>query len=269
MGSISFSTDFDGVGSGSGFSINTFTYHGPNFEHSSSGFGERSHSDTSTSSPDSAYQDFLRRRYDEQVREAKQREEEEERRKQAERARRLGNLRDLQSQLEDWEQKENSESRQQMKYTQDVLVLEKKFEQARKQYLEMIPSYRERLEESINHIMVPPPSPPLRYDSILIRGTTNTPDDALIRTLKGTLNPFTGKNFNQVFGFALSDTITNIELIRVVLDHYLSSFNSLSPETMSQLGQLKGATARQVVVWSNGYRVALALIATGQPAGER
>jgi hypothetical protein len=148
-----------------------------------------------------------------------------------------------------------------MKYTQEVLDLEKQYEQARTEYMATLPSYRERLAWSLNHIVGPPPLPhPLHYRRILIWGFLSTPDEARQAAESGIEDPFSGEPFDNVFAFGTKGVA---DLARVSLDYLLGHLDRLSPDTTRQIGQLKGATADEVVCHSNGCRIAQVLIATG------
>ena len=147
-----------------------------------------------------------------------------------------------------------------MKYTKKVLDLENQFRQARAEYMAMLPSYRDRMEWSLNHIVVPPPSrEPTHYQHILILGMGDTPDKAAGKTW---LDPFHEKSepFDKVFAFGID---SRLEPARVVLDHIGQPYNRLSVFTTSQLEQLKGVTADEVVCHSNGYSIAKVLIELG------
>lgn len=182
-----------------------------------------------------------------------------------ERARRAANLQRVQllkGQLEALESRENNEPDyfKRMREVQEILDLEKQFAQAEEEYLATLPSYFDRLAESLDLIHVPPPHGP-DYDRILIWGLWSTPEEAAEAEANGEPDPFSrGKNFDGVFAFGSKGAG---DLLRVAEDHFLALVNQLSPATSAQLERLKGATAHEVVCHSNGCRVAEVLIATG------
>ncbi len=259
---FSFSTDFDGVGSGAGFTLH---FEHPTFSHPS---GERQESRGSSDggefrrSSRGSMESYLAERYQEQLREAQRRAEEERLREAAEQARRRQNVTRLESLLQELEQMENDEPSRlkQMEYVEQVLELDKQFERARQEYMATLPSYRRRLGWSLDHIVVPPPRHPLHYRQILIEGTTDTPAEARKQAESGLPDPFEGTPYDDVFAFGTSGVG---DFGRSALDHLLSTFQTLSPETKRQLGALKGATADEVVCHSNGCVVAEVMIATG------
>jgi hypothetical protein len=205
---------------------------------------------------------YLEQRYEEQLREAKRRAEEERLRKAAEQARRRQNVSRLQSLLQELDRLENDEPSRlkRMEYKREVLLLDRQFERAKQEYMAELPSYRRRMAWSMDHIVVPPPRHPLHYSRILIEGTTDTPEKARKEAKSGLPDPFEGKPYDDVFAFGTSGVT---DFGRSALDHLLSTFGTLSPETKRQLGALKGATADEVVCHSNGCVVAEVMIATG------
>src|SRR6266850_1826565 len=255
--SLSFSTDFDGTGNGSGFRIRA--------PHISSSPFSPSGGRNGSSSLDS-YDQFLRGRYEDQAREAQRRADEERLRQELEqeRAQRLQNVQRIQGILEKLQQLESDEPdvRQRMVYTQQVLDLEKQFDRARREYLNALPSYRTRLGWSLDHIVVPPPPHPLHYHRILIWGLLDTPEEARKAALSGIVDPFNGLPFDNIFAFGTNSVAGELE--RVPLDHILGPFGELSASTTRQLSALVGASAEEVVCHSNGCRVAEVLIATGK-----
>jgi hypothetical protein len=253
---MSFSTDFDGRGTGRAINVGSF--------HSSS-TGPRPSSGrpgATSESSGSAIQNFLDRRYQEQLREIERRAEEERLRQAKERAEHLNEVKTLQTILEQIQRLENDEPSvvQRMVYTQQVLDLQKQFEAARTAYLGALPGYQQRLAASLNHINVPPPVHPLHYRRILILGMSATAEEARKKAANGEQDPFEAKPFDDVFAFG---TAGPTDAGRVTLDHLLGQFEHLSPQTSAQIGRLKGAEADEVVCHSNGCRVVEVLIATG------
>lgn len=255
---LSFSLDFDGVGNGASFSLSVPTYHAPPRDVADR-FGR-----------------FLERRYRQQAEEARaraeaqrreaQREAEAERiRAEIERERRLHNVENVQGLLEKLERLENDEPgiRKRMRETEKVQILARRFEQAKREYLATLPSYRRRLSWAMDHINVPPPAHPLHYRRILFWGLGSTPDEARLAALNGERDPFTGKPFDNVFAFGTNDVVSDVP--RVAEDHLLGIFaDRVSSTTTRQLGELMHAEADEVVCHSNGCRIAETLIATGK-----
>lgn len=251
--SMSFSTDFDGRGTGTGFKV---TVNRPTS-------GPRPASGNRPSPvPDVAHvQQYLDTRYQEQLLEATRAAEAERIRKQIEEdaRNRVATLSTLLDQLEQLENNEPSVI-ERMKYTQQVLTLQRQFESARTAYLATLPTYRQRLAASIDNIHVPPPRVPLHYKRILIWGMFRTPAEAQKAAVAGEKDPFSGQPFDDVFAFGESGVT---DAGRVGLDHLLGRFQKLSATTRAQISRLKGATADEVVCHSNGCRIAEVLIATG------
>ena len=255
MTSLSFSTDFDGVGNGAGFTINMpDSSSGPRLSSSYEG-GDNSDSSTSV-------QQFYIRRYAEQLREARELAEKEELRKRIQKAK-LDKVTNLQSLLEQLQQLENNEPNfsQRMVYTQKVLDIEKQFRQARTDYMATLPSYRDRMAWSMDHIVVPPPyRAPTHYQHILILGMGETPNDVAGKTWQDPFHEKPGEAFDKIFAFGKDSCL---ESARVVLDHIGQRSNQLSVFTTAQLEQLKGLTADEVVCHSNGCSVTKVLIELG------
>lgn len=264
---ISFSTNFDGLASGGGFSIDKFQASSPRSRTNSDSSSRTGPQSNSSDSGD--IQKFLKDQYEEQLREAERRAEEERLRKEMELAKLRQDLSKIQTLLEQIQRLESDEPSvvKRAAYTQQVLDLQKQFEAARSAYMATLPSKTARLAASLNHINVPPPSHPLHYNRILIWGLWSTPEEARDAASgrkdpkKGPeKDPFTGLPFDDVFAFG-SNRVA--DLLRVGLDHLLGEMDLLSPSTSSQLGELKGATADEVVCHSNGCRIAEVLISTG------
>ncbi len=263
-GSMSFSTDFDGIGSGTGFTIDvpeprSHSY-GPSYSNDDNRNNNNSGSVVDTSVAD---QQHLRQLYEEQLSQAQKRAEEEKLRKEIERVGRENNVRELQILLARLQQFEADEPSaiQRMQYTQKVLDLEKKFNQERNEYMSTLLPYRERLASSIDQIVVPPPPHPKHYGSILFLGLWSTPQEAREKVASGAKNPFTNKPYDDIFAFGSSNPS---DFFRVSLDHFLGQFNLLSPATKANLVEkLRGATADEVVCHSNGCRIAEVLISKG------
>jgi len=260
-GQLSFTTDFDGDGTGGGFSISAFQ---GSSSHESGGSSDRT-GPGYNSSAGGDVQQFLKDRYEEQ---AERRAEEDRLQKEREQALRRQEVTKAEELLAQIERQQGDEPNvvKRMAYTQQVLALQKRFETARTAYMATLPSYSARLAASLNHINVPPPSHPLHYNRILIWGTMDTPKEARNAALSGLTDPFTGMPFDDVFAFG-SEGIADFG--RTGLDHLLRELDQLSPSTSSQLGELKGATADEVVCHSNGCRIATVLIATGMLKAER
>jgi hypothetical protein len=272
--SLSYSHDFDGVRNGASFSIAKPTYHAPPHI-----VRETISKPTYQAPPRETpvrFDQFLENRYQQQVddlraraeeerREAEKRAEEEKVRAEIERSRRLHNVENVQRLFEKLETLNNDEPgiRKRMKYTEQVQILARHFEKAKNEYLATLPSYRERLNWSMDHINVPPPAHPLHYHRILFWGLGSTPDEARLAALKGERDPFNGKPFDNVFAFGNSDVISDAP--RVVSDHLLGILSGkLSPTTTRQLKELINAEADEVVCHSNGCRIVETLIATGK-----
>ncbi len=252
--STSFSTDFDGRGTGGSIRID---YSRPSSSRPSSS------SESSPGSSDNAkVQQFLYARYEEQRLEVERRANAERLRLEMEKARHLKEMRRVEALLQQIQDLENNEPSaiERQRLTQRVLDLQREFETTRSTYLATLPRYRARLAALLNHINVPPPTHPLHYKRILIWGLMSTPEQAREAAASGIKDPFSGEPFDDVFAFG---TAGQRDWIRVGLDHVLGHFSRLSPETRSRLGLLNGAVADEVVCHSNGCRIAQVLIATG------
>lgn len=143
-----------------------------------------------------------------------------------------------------------------------ALKLGKDFEQLQAQHAATIAARMQRLARSINSINVPSPRVPQRYRRILIYGMNSTQEEADEDCKKETNpDPFSGEKFDECFAFGEAGVK---DLFRAGLDHMLGVFGKLSPQTSSRLGHLRGSTADEVVCHSNGCRVAIVLIKTGQ-----
>lgn len=247
FGQLSFSTDFDGRGTGTSITVGTF--------HHSAG-------PTASSSSRESIQIFLNNQYQNQMREAARQAEEERLRQEAEAAKRRQDVRTAETILSQLEQLENSEGSvaQRSEYTREVLDLTRQFDEARRSYLDVLPSYEQRLASSLSHINVPPPSHPRHFHRILVWGLWKTPEEAARAASNGTRDPFTGLPFDDVFAFGSSGWP---DLERVGLDHLLGQVNRLSGESLAHIGELKGAEADEIVCHSNGCRIVEVLIATG------
>lgn len=256
--SFSYSTDFDGRGTGAGFTV---TVNRPSPDRPT--YSERNpRTDTSpqSSSDDRQVQEHLNERYQEQLREAERAAAAARLRRQIEEATdNVVRLRDLLEQLERLENQEPSAT-ERMKLTQEVLDLQQQFEAARTTYLASIPGYRERLAAAFRTAHVPLPATPRHYRSILIWGMFGTPADAQKAVLERERDPFSGIPFDDVFAFGDAG---RSDVGRVSLDHLLGHFQKLSSTTRARLGLLNGATADEVVCHSNGCRIAEVLIETG------
>ena len=256
--SLSYSFDFDGVGNGASFSVSAPRYH-PTPHETRERFGE-----------------FLQQRHQQQIdeavaraeaerREAEKRAEKERIRAKLERERRLHNVENVQRLLDRLEKINNDEPniRKRMQLTEQVQILTRQFEQAKREYLATLPTYRQRLNWSLDHINVPPPAHPPHYRRILFWGLGNTPEEARLAALNGERDPFNDKPFDNVFAFGDNDIVSDVP--RVVADHILGMFgNRISPATSRQLKELMNAEADEVVCHSNGCRIAEILIATGK-----
>lgn len=267
---MSFSTDFDGIGSGSYISINNFnvstsTYSGSSFNPTYTAGLFNGQAGGGISSP----QQYLKERYEQQLREAQERAQAEARRR-AEDEKRKKEQEDkqaIENVIKDFNilkqlQGDQSKIQKEAMDIQEVINLQNKFDEIQNEYATMLPTYRSHFSYLLDNIKVPSPPTSLHYHSILLWGFLNTPEDADQAKLDGIKNPFTGENFDDVFAFGTKGWIS--DSVRVILDHFLSTFNTLSPQTQSHLGVLKGATADEVVCHSNGCRIAEVLIATGQ-----
>lgn len=249
--SVSFSTDFDGRGTGDKIRV----------DYSRPSVGRPS---TSTaSSPDAVVvQEYLGNRYEEQTREVQRRADMERLQLEADQATARNQVevahRALQ-QLQILQQGEPSVVQRAI-YTRQVLDLQRQFESVRASYLDMVPSYSRRLRASIGLINVPPPAHPLHYRRILVLGMGRTPQDAEGLVARHEKDPFNDLPYDDVFAFG-TPGITDVG--RVALDHLLGQFENLSATTIAQIGKLKGATADEVVCHSNGCRVVMVLIEMG------
>lgn len=250
---ISFSTDFDGRGTGSSISVD--------FSKPSAG---RPSTSTRPSSDSAAVQQYLDNRYQEQVREVKRRADEERLQLEVDLARRRNDVLTVQRALQQLQilQQDEPSVVQRAIYTRQVLNLQKQFESTRSSYLAVLPSYSRRLAASIGLINVPPPPHPLHYKSILVLGGGITPQDAQAAVARRERDPFNENDlpYDDVFAFGTAGTT---DIGRVALDHLLGQFEHLSATTMAQIGKLKGATADEVVCHSNGCRVVMVLIEMG------
>lgn len=252
----SFSTDFDGRGTGTSISVGRVrpnpSTQGPRTGNSNTGH----HNSSSDDGAD------ISQTYEEQAAEAERQAKEEELRRKLEQQRRLNAIQEIQHLLEELQKLERKEPSavQRMRYTQQVIELEKQFDAERKDYMDRLPSYEDRLKWSLDHIVVPPPPHPRHYHQILVRGTFVSPDEAAAAAQAPLENPFTGVNFDDIFGFGSSG---GADLARVSLDFLLGQFNRLSPQTNAHLADLKGATADEVVCHSNGCRIAEIMISNG------
>lgn len=263
---LSFSTDFDGRGTGSGFTVHIETPPTPPAEsaeapppaHFTPRPGQRP-----APRPQARMSSYLQQRFQQQVQDAQRAAQEEQLRQQAAEAQRRNDLTTLQQLTEQLQALENNEPNYQrrMALTQQVLDLEPQLARAESDYLATLPSYRERLSASIGHIVVPPPPHPLHYQRLLIWGAMSSPEEAQQATRAGVIDPFTGAPFDQVFAFGSAQPY---DLARAGLDHLLSSFGALSPETDAEVAGLRGASADELVCHSNGCLVAEVLIATGE-----
>jgi hypothetical protein len=256
---LSFSTDFDGVGTGGSFSI---TVERPTPSRPPTPSVSRP---PPVDAEQARIQRYLEDRYQEQLRDVQRRAEAERVRQriEQERAQRNQNmaaLRALLDQLERLEANEPSVIERATK-TQEVLALQKQFEAERTSYASTLPSYRQRLAATIDNIHVPPPPHPLHYRQILIRGASTTPAQAEAYAAQGLKNPFTDQAYDDVFAFGVTGFR---DAPRVIVDHFAGHFDQLSAATEVQAGRLFGATADEVVCHSNGCRVAQVLIVTGK-----
>jgi hypothetical protein len=272
-GSLSFSTDFDGIGSGSSISVSSFSRYSSSTGPSTSSWQGSGNAGTD----DGAY---IRRIYEEQLEQARKRAREEELKRQIEEKKRLDDLdairalQQLRADLNDL-QKDGPSTIERMRLTGQVFDMEKTFATERKDYQATMPSYRDRLAWSLDHIAVPPPSfweglirsrKPRHYERIMIWGLWRTPEDAAKALREGLQDPFNGNKFNDIFAFGSAGPR---DILRVSLDYLLGQFGRLSSDTTAHLAELKGATADEVVCHSNGCRVAEVLISTGMLKANR
>lgn len=261
--SISLRVDFDGSGFGKIYSSSS----SPRVEgRCVSNCGSLGLPSGSNSGADSAQmQSYVASRLEEQ-----RREQEFARLQQELRARRQKNIntieivqriQELGFQLEDTESDKFRREQYNLKYR--LLDTVPQFDSRRAELRARQFSLQERLALSIRRIHVP--SPVATYDSILILGTFNTPEDAQRAILARAENPFSGRAYDSIFGMGEAGFFA--EISRVSLDHFLASTNRLSSSSMNSLGILKGATVREVVAHSNGAKIAEVLIRAGSIRG--
>lgn len=252
--SVSFSTDFDGRGTGSSIGVD--------YPRLSAG---RPSTSSESSSDSAAVQQHLDNRYREQVREVQRSAEVKRLQVEADQARARQDALTAQRVLQQLQflQRDEPSDVQRALYTQQVLNLQKQFEAKRESYLAMLPSYNRRLTAAINLINVPPAPHPLHYRSILVLGLWATPQDAEEMVANRERNPFNENNlpYDDVFAFGKAGST---DLGRIALDHFIGQFEHLSAATLAHIGKLKGATADEVVCHSNGCRVVSVLIEMGQ-----
>jgi hypothetical protein len=254
----SFSTNFDGTAFGGSITVGSFHYHALSRPSVSAPAPRR----VASRSADQGIQRFLVDVYQNQRKDVERRSEEERLQREMEIARRKEDVIAIRSILEQLQRIQNDEpdNIQRAEYTQQVLDLQRQFEAARTAYLNALPSLQQRLASSLSHIVVPPPSHPLHYHRLLVRGTFYTPETASLEAAAGSIDPFTGDTFDDVVGFG---TTGPPEVGRAILDHLLGPFEQLSAETKSKIGKLRGAEVDELVCHSNGCRVVEVLIATG------
>jgi len=284
---FSITDDFDGTGHGNTYTISSGSFPTPSAPGYESG---SSYQESSSSSSGAGLNivdgmidvvgniaEWCSNRYQEQKLEAERRAEEEERRKQREEAARIEAerlrreakhqvLHDIQEQLNELDNLERNEPniRQRLKDTQELLKLEKRFEQARMEYAATMASYAERLRALLNHPNVPP-LPKKNYERIFVGGTYYTPDDAQKDEASGKLiDTFNNQRFDRCFGFGMEGWGKYLDILRAALDHQGQPYNRLSEETAAQLWQLRGVTADEVVCHSNGYPIVKLLIESGE-----
>ena len=161
---------------------------------------------------------------------------------------------------EDWQDRDEGEykrSTRELSNIQRILGLHKEFERLQKEFDSDYSRFRTEFDDLLENYKS---QRGLHFKSILILGLWSSPAEGRLLTEKGLRNPFGGR-FDRVFAFG-SKLPTDVG--RVVLDHFLSSLDLLSPATTSNLEDLDGVTSEQVVCHSNGFRVAEVLIATGK-----
>lgn len=293
---LSFSTDFDGRGTGGSISISkvqpsshtystdsgTRTATSPSSSNSSSRSSGGAHpgSSAASSSPtyyppsssssgpprnsDAAYYEYEYQRYLQQQREAEERRRLlEEIERERERKVELGRLQGMLDQL-DFLDGVDADHRYQLKY--DVINrLVPDFNAQEQQVMRDRSSLLERLAARLDRTYVPPPPRPRHYSSVFVGGLFYTPSEAARDKELGLNDPFTGKRFDQTLGFG-SDTL--VDLARVTTDHLLLNLNAATEQMLggdvgAQLNKLKGSSVDELVCHSNGCAVAQALIARG------
>jgi hypothetical protein len=256
--SLSFSTDFDGSGTGGSISISSYS--------SSSGNSYHPHyyrPQSSSGNSYAAYYAYEYQRYLQQQQEAEKRRELMER---IAEEKRINNLQRLQSLLGELDQLEGADvyHQYQLKY-QVINELVPQFNAEQQQAVRDRNSVLERLTYQMDHTHVPPPPGPRHYGRVFIGGLFYTQGNAARDKSLGLNDPFTGKAFDETLGFGSNSAV---DLARVTADHFLSELNRLSENMLggsaaTQLQKLKGATIDELVCHSNGCAIAQVLIATG------
>ena len=256
---IRISTDFDGSGSGSIYSVNVDT------GHRSGG----SSPTTSQSPPCCATSDSAppSTQFLEQIRDYEIARQEEQRRidalrlaaeaahraNQADRA--LRAIDELNRMLR---VEADSKRRYHLRYQIDELISQ--FNSQQTQYRLARKAGLQSLRSSIDQIVVPPPAV-THFGTVMLFGDGVTPVEAAAAQKSQITDPFDAKPYDRVFAFGRPGFFN--DLPRSMLDHLLANFDSLSPQVMGRIGPLRGATIDRLVAHSNGGLVAEVLIRTG------
>jgi hypothetical protein len=276
---VSFSSDFDGRGTGSGFSLSTYrasTYRPPSTPYrasqnnsnppSTGHYDADGHYDSTVWSPYvTPSVDYERQVYLRQQEEA---------------AERLVLLRQIQAQKESQVQSiqglldqlyqldgVNVRERYHLKYDVATNLLPA-FASEQQRLMQEHDSELDRLAHELDTMIVPTPPPEAfgNYSRVFIGGLFYTSAIAKQDQVNSMSDPFTGKAFDGVFGFGAESKTA--DLARVVGDHFLAELNALTETSLQgrnaeQLSQLKGAHIGELVCHSNGCAVAEVLIASG------
>lgn len=275
---MSLFVDFDGTGFGTMYStsgLSSFTpsttYTTPTLSTYSSPIGSYWLSKPSTSrrrpSTNNSYRREMQRRADERLEEQRREMQERKERERQERIDRIDRVQRVQSVLktlddldEEYERTRREQSKLKRKIINDLLP---EFTAAQEEYVRTRTTRLERLERSLDKINVPNPEKGQHYESVLLLGYLNTPEQAWEATQRGMANPFVrdGKQYSRVFAFGSESKLKDFG--RVSLDHFLSEFGTLSDATMKEIGPLYHAEIDELVVHSNGLAVFEALIRSG------
>jgi hypothetical protein len=256
----SFSEDFDGLGTGEAMNVDF----GVNYGAYAFAPGHVAEADARQV----AYQQYMQRRYAEQLQEMRarviaeaQRRAEEAARAEQARLQAVSNVMKTYQAVKTIQDASSSELKNAMELER-VLELERLFEQVQAAHVVA----EQNWWQSFAQLLLGNAATPTHkhFKSALVLGLWNTAEYAEQATTKGTIDPFTGDPYDRVFAFGTkSINFGPNDLTRVALDHFMSTFGLLSPGSTVGLGDLMGASVDELVCHSNGFRVVEVLIASG------
>jgi hypothetical protein len=271
----SFSTDFDGVGTGEAIRVDFPLNYNVNY---SVNLGAGAFAQGHVPEQDAAelaYQQEVERSYHQQYLELQARlQAEAERRREAralEEARQREQARvqgvknviaDYQA-LKDFEGSRRATLLKASPEIEAVIVLAKLFDQLEDGRSLAQRGFSQRLAEAL---LFGNKAPGKNLRSALVLGLWRTPAQAAEMETRGAIDPFDlkGDYFEGVFAFGTAPFSPGpSDLMRVALDHFLSTIDMLSVASYIEASGLRGATVDELVCYSNGCRVVQEMIAAG------